>query len=222
MEPNVRRLLASDLFLVENWNSRSEPPVQRRNQIFEEFVRLGMRGRWSWHARAEKYEFGQYTQEERNVVLGCRDWPTYCIAKSLGEELSRVVMTDHAGPIDLEFRIDWDGDSTLVCQYGGSPFHVLPELVYSFTAFDDPDDVEEARQSQRDQSLWVSGVFWIDNKITWVDEFGATVREKVCDVQDRESMREAAEAFERYRPFESTWWIEATKVGKYAGDRWWL
>lgn len=94
----------------------------------------------------------------------------------------------------------------------------LPESVYSLTAFDDPEDVEEARRKERDQSLWVSGVYWVvdeDVKIVWVDEFGETIREKVCQTDELE---EGAEAFNKYRPFESRWWTEATRVGKYATE----
>lgn len=217
MNFNCSRALASEIYLVQKWNQRSGPPEQRRNEIFQEFVKLGMRERWRWHAQAESFEISQFTDEE-NEILECRDWPTRRIAIWIGQDLRRVMVTDRAHPMedsDLEYRTD---DSMLVCEYEGNPYDVLPELSYSMTAFDDPDDVEEARRSQRDQSLWVSGVFWMIDKIVWVDEFGMTIRERVCDQQE---LKEAAEAFERFRPFESTWWTEATKVGKYAEDGWW-
>jgi len=216
MEFNQSRALASEVYLVEKWNGHSGPPAQRRNEIFREFVELGMRERWPWHARAESYKFNA----GEKVILACRDWPTRRIASWIGQDLRRVVMTDRAHPMewsDLEYRTDLEGDPMLVCEYEGNPFDVLPELVYSMTAFDDPDDVEERRRSQRDQSLWVSGVFWIVDKIVWVDEYGVTIRERVCD---RQELKEAAEAFEEFRPFESTWWTEAIKVGKYAKDDW--
>jgi hypothetical protein len=191
MEFNQLRVLASDLYLVENWNNRTEPLPERRNAIFHDFVQLGMRGRWPWHARAEKCDFGEFTTEEKNL-LECRDWPTRCIAFLVGEDLRRVVV------VDMEFRTDLKGDSARVCRYSGNPFEVLPEIVYSMSAFDDPDDVEEARRAQIEQSLWVSGVFWVGDRIVWVDEFGGTVRQKDCDLQDREAMRDAAEAFEDF------------------------
>jgi len=90
------------------------------------------------------------------------------------------------------------------------------------TAFDDPEDVAEARQTRTDRSLWVSGVFWIEDKIMWVDEYGVTIREKTCDLAERQQMQDAAEAFEEFRPFESSWWTEAVRVGKYAEEHWWL
>jgi hypothetical protein len=80
----------------------------------------------------------------------------------------------------------------------GILFEVLPEVVYSMSAFDDPDDVEEARRSRKEQSLWVSGVFWATNWIIGVNEFGATVRQKDCDLQDRAAMKDAAQAFEDF------------------------
>jgi hypothetical protein len=223
MNVNQSRVLASDLFLIQNWNLRTEPPTQRRNAIFHDFVKLGMRGRWTWHSKAEICEFSHFTTEERRI-LERRDWPTRCIAGLIGEDLRRVVVVDHAQSLsdaDVEFRTDLAGDNSLVCRHDGNPFEVLPELVYSMTAFDDPDDVEEARQSRRDDSLWVSGVFWVGNMIIWVDEFGATVRQKVCDLQDRQAMRAAADSVEKFRPFESSWWTEATRSGKYAEDHWW-
>jgi hypothetical protein len=225
MEFNQSRVLASDLYLLENWNTRTEPSLERRRDaIFHDFVQLGMRGRWAWHARAEKCDFGEFTTEEKSL-LECRDWPTRCIAFSIGEDLRRVVVVDHtesSNDADVEFRTDLEGDCERVCRYGGNPFEVLPEVVYSMSAFDDPDDVEEARRSRKEQSLWVSGVFWVDNRIIWVDEFGATIRQKVCDLQDRAAMKDAAQAFEDFRPFESSWWTEATRMGKYAEDEWWL
>jgi hypothetical protein len=179
MEFNQSRVLASDLYLVENWNSRTEPsPERRRDAIFHDFIQLGMRGRWPWHARAEKCDFGEFTTEEK-LLLECRDWPTRCIAFSIGEDLRRVVVVDHTEPLndaDVEFRTNLEGDCERVCRYGENPFEVFPEVVYSMSAFDNPDDVEEARRLRREQSRWVSGVFWIGDRIIWVDEFGATVR----------------------------------------------
>jgi len=180
MELNQSRALASEVYLVERWNEHSGSPAQRRNEIFREFVKLGMRERWRWHAQAESYE---YTAREKEI-LACRDWPARRIASWIGQDLRRVMVTDRAHPMewsDLQYRTDLEGDPMLVCEYEGNPFDVLPELVYSMTAFDDPDDVEECRQSQRNQSLWVSGVFWIIDKIIWVNEFGMTIRERVCD-----------------------------------------
>ena len=144
MELNQSRVLASDLYLVENWNTRTEPsPERRRNAIFHDFVQLGMRGRWAWHARAEKCDFGEFTTEEKSL-LECRNWPTRCIAFSISEDLRHVVVVvDHAEPLsdaDVEFRTDLEGDCERVCRYGGNPFEVLPEVVYSMSAFDDPDD----------------------------------------------------------------------------------
>ena len=101
-----------------------------------------MRGRWAWHARAEKCDFGEFTIEEKSL-LECRNWPTRRIAFSIGEDLRRVVVVDHAEPLsdaDVEFRTDLEGDCERVCRYGGNPFEVLPEVVYSMSAFDDPDD----------------------------------------------------------------------------------
>ena len=115
-----------------------------------------------------------------------------------------------------------NGLDVYMCRHDGDPYDVLPELVYLLSAFDDPDDVEEAQQSSKDQSLWVSGVFLLGDKIVWVDELGDVIREKVVDLQDRAYMTEAAEAFKQWRLFESSWWTEATKVGKYADEQWWL
>lgn len=216
MEFNLSRALASEVYLVEKWNEHNGPPAERRNEIFHEFVKLGMRERWRWHAQAESYEF---TAEEKQI-LACRNWPTRCIASWIGQDLRRVLVTDCAHPMewsDLVYRTDLRGDPMLVCEYEGDPFDVLPELAYSMTAFDDPDDVEECQRLHGDQSFWVSGVFWIIDKLVWVDEFGTTIREKFCD---RQELRKAAEAFERFRPFESTWWTEATKVGRYAEADW--
>lgn len=224
MEFNQSRVLASDLFLISTWNDHHGTPAERRSQIFHDFIAFGMRGRWPWHAKAEKHEFSQFTSEEKSI-LESREWPVRCIAGWIGEDLRRVVVlpegTGELDRSDVEFRTDLSGDEMLVCRYDGNPFDVLPELVYSMTAFDDPDDVEEARRGKKDQSLWASGVFWRGSKILWVDEYGVTIREKVCDLEDREGMREAAEALERFRPFESTWWTEATKIGKYAEENWW-
>lgn len=219
MNFNSSKTLASEVYLIKKWNEHSGPPTQRRNEIFQEFVKLGMRERWQWHAQAEDYTF---TAEEKEI-LACRDQQIRDIASWIGQDLRRVVVTNPAHPLelsDLQYRTDDDleGDPMLVCEYEGDPFDVLPELAYSMSAYDDPDDVDEYRRSQRDQSLWVSGVFWIINKIVWVDEFGLTIREKV--VCDQQELKEGAEAFKRFRPFESKWWTEATKVGKYAEDNW--
>jgi hypothetical protein len=155
-----------------------------------------MRGRWTWHSRAEICEFSHFTTEERRI-LEHRDWPMRCVVDSIGEDLRRVVVVDHtesSSDVDVEFRTDLEGDNRLVCRHDGNPFEVR---------------------------LWVSGVFWVGSMIIWVDEFGATVRQKICDLQDREAMRTAADSFEKFRPFESSWWTEATRSGKYAEDHWW-
>nr|POF04161.1 hypothetical protein CFP56_21916 [Quercus suber] len=217
MEFNSSRKLAADVYLVQNWDKHTGTPDERRNRIFQEFVRLGMRKRWELHKQAETFEFDA---NEKNI-LTCRPWNVRSIAGWIGEDLRRVMVTDSAHPMtqeDLEFRTDLGGDDMLMCVYDGDPFEILPELVFSMSAFDDPDDVAEARESH-DQSLWVTGVFWIVNRLIWVDEFGETIREKTFDIN---GAREAAEAFKNYRPFESSWWNEATRVGKYAGDEWWL
>jgi len=39
-------------------------------------------------------------------------------------------------------------------------------------------------------------------------------------VVDEQELREGAEVFAKYKPFESTWWTEGTKAGKYADNRW--
>jgi hypothetical protein len=218
MDFNMSRALASEVYLIENWNKHSGNPAQRRNEIFNEFVKLGMRGRWAWHARAETYQF---SVEDRKI-LECRHWRARSIADKIGETLDRVVVTDHAHPMtetDLKYRTCSSGNRYLAFRYDGHPFDVLPELVYSMTAFDDPDDVAEARRAHRDQRYWVSGVFWMFDKIVWVDEVGDTIREKVC--VDQQELKEADEAFARYQPFESAWWTEATKIGKYGEDKWW-
>ena len=89
------------------------------------------------------------------------------------------------------------------------------------TAFDAPEDIEEAKK-EHDQKNWVSGVYWLagdELKIVWVDEYGETIREKCCV---RSELEAGAEAFDAYQPFESSWWTAARKVGKYAGDEWWM
>ncbi|KAK4569473.1 hypothetical protein LTR86_003236 [Recurvomyces mirabilis] len=184
----------------------------------------GMRARWPWHARAETIGHRDLTAAEKEI-LECRPWSIRCIAKWIGEDLLRVMVTDHAHPMDqtdLAYRVsDGRGYTDLLCVYDGDPYDLLPELAYSMTAFDDPGDVEEARRkAPREQRLWVSGVFWMGDVIKWVDEFGDTVREMVVHCGDRQGVKEACEAFEEFRPFESVWWTEARRVGKYAGDEW--
>jgi hypothetical protein len=123
MDVNQSGVLASDLFLVQNWNLRTEPPTQRRNAIFHDFVKLGMRGRWTWYSKAEICEFSHFTTEERRI-LERRDWPTRCVAGLIGEDLRRVVMVDHAQSLsdtDVVFRTDLEGDNRLVCRHNGNP-----------------------------------------------------------------------------------------------------
>lgn len=39
-------MLASDLYLLEKWDSFSGEPNERRTQIFKEYVGIGNDGRW--------------------------------------------------------------------------------------------------------------------------------------------------------------------------------
>ena len=218
MQFNESRAPASEVYLVQKWDTRRGTPAERRSRIFQEFVKLGMRKRWEWHKVAENYVF---SEEEKAVSL-CRTWTARSIASWICGDLRRVMMTDRVLDMsteELEYRVEGKGGNnpSLVCEYEGNPFDVLPELVYSMTAYDDTADMAEAR-AVHDQSLWVTGVFWLVDKIVWVDEFGRTIREKVCDAR---GLEEAAEALERYNPFESTWWTEATNIGKYAEDECW-
>ena len=127
------------------------------------------------------------------------------------------MMTDRALNMSTEeiaYRIDCKGGNSpsLVCENEGSPGDVLLGPVYSMTAYDDPAGMAEARVVY-DQSLWVTGVFWVVDKIVWADKFEHTNREKTCDAH---GLQEAAETLQKYTPFESGWWTEAAKVGKYA------
>ncbi|QIW99762.1 hypothetical protein AMS68_005280 [Peltaster fructicola] len=216
MEFNQSRALAAEVFLIQHWNQHTGTIEQRRCEIFRKFVQLGTRGRWEWHKLAERFA----VNKEEEAILRCRPSWIRSIAEWTGEDARRVITSTHELAMSQE-EIGLQTGATLnfVCEYDGDPYDTLPELVYSMTAFDDPDDVEEARSSSRDQSLWVTGVFWIDDKLVWVDEFGRTIREKICPA---EGLEEAAEAFnDLYKPFESVWWSEATKVGRYAEDEWW-
>jgi len=220
MELNMSRPPASEVYLLHRWNGQDGSLDERRTKIFREFLQMGTRGRWQWHAEAEKTEYGQFTAEERTILSECRDGSMSNIAGWIGENMYRAMVAE--GTLDMseeELRLR-TGNADLVCSFDGDVLDVLPELAYSMTAFDDPADVEEARRDSRDQSLFVTGVFWRGNKIQWLDECGNTVREKV--VTDERELTEGAEAFEEFRPFESIWWTDATKIGKYAEDGWWM
>ncbi|KAK4495246.1 hypothetical protein PRZ48_013575 [Zasmidium cellare] len=213
--PQIR---AAEVYLLEHWHKHIETPLARRNKIFREFVSLGIRGRWPYHAKAEDFE----VSEEERRILDHRTHEQKSIAFWISDGCGRVLFTKRKRELredEVEWTTDWR-EGELVRDFEESD--ALPERVYCLTAFDDPDDVEEARaQGQLDQTLWVSGVYWVvdeDLKIVWVDEFGETIREKVCRTEELE---EGAEAFSRLKPFESTWWTDATRVGKYATDKWW-
>lgn len=208
---------AAEVYLVEQWDQHTGPARERRNKIFQNFIELGMRERWKYHALASDTEF---TDKEKDILQKCRTWEERALADWVGEDLKRVLFTTgklQLSDEQLEWCTGWGRENErLVC----GDIDALPERIYSMSAFDDPDDVAEARQVH-DQSLWVSGVYWVADeelKIVWVDEFGQTIREKRCELNE---LQEGAEAFDRYEPFESSWWTEATKVGKYASGDWW-
>lgn len=211
------RVRAADVYLIEQWSRHTEEPIERRNKIFREFIRLGMRGRWKYHAQAEDF----YVGKDEKEILQYRTQEQTSIAFWLTENVARVLFTRRKLELtedELDWCTDW-GEGELVCDY--DDIDALPERVYSLTAFDHPDDAEEARNKDHDQSLWVSGLYWIvDNelKILWVDEFGETIREKICL---KPELEEGAKAFDNYKPFESSWWTEATRVGRYATEEWW-
>lgn len=237
MEFNISRVRASELYLAIQWSKHTSPPQERRSTIFQEFVKLGMRNRWEWHKKAETYTFS----DEEKEILECRTERTRAISfwMSANDRSEIVVMTKDANKLEKdedepEYRIKGEA-GWLYCEYDeeGGPFGMVPEIAYSLTMFDDPDDVEEARGRstmearektleggyfEPDQSLWVSGVYVNEDMIVWVDEFGETIRQKVIDMNQLE---EDFGLFESYKPFETSWWIEAEKVGKYAGDQWW-
>jgi hypothetical protein len=222
VQVNFGKPTAAELYLVEQYNRHDGEPLARRNEIFRAFIALGLRGRWSYHSRAEHCSF---SDEEVEILRACRSSREWEIADWVKHDPKlRIVFDLRSGVTRLDMQQQkwcsgWVGDDgDFVCR----DLDALPERVYSLSTFDDPEDVAEARQQEdADQSLWVSGVYWVvDNqqmKIVWVDEFGETIREKVCDDGGAE---EGADAFDDGRPFESSWWTEATKVGWYATQGW--
>lgn len=236
MEYNIEKKRAADVYLLEKWHSYAGTPSERRSTIFQEFVKLGMRKRWEWHKLAETYVFDE---EDKAVLEQCRTWKARAVAYWISANDGREIVLLTTDRDDLDVSETEPGHRTAgevswyYCEYSstGSPFGTLPEIAYSMTMFDDPEDVKvarvasiaEARSSGRsgepDQSLWVSGVFHSQNRVVWVDEFGETIREKRIDGNE---LGEDAELFEEYRPFETSWWLEAERVGNYARDEWWV
>ncbi|QIX02016.1 hypothetical protein AMS68_007533 [Peltaster fructicola] len=202
---------AADVYLVEQWDKHTGSALERRNAIFRDFIALGMKGRWEYHKRAEDFPFN----EHEKTILECRTWSERSQAEWMTGSSLRVMFSSSSSNVQLneqqlEWCTRWGGDAEEVVCYD---MEALPERVFCLTAYDDPSDVEEARQ-EHDQSLWVSGFYWVagdELKIVWVDEFGQTVREKLCNKEDLET---DGEAFNEYKPFESRWWTEATPVGK--------
>lgn len=239
MDFNSNRVRASELYLTSQYPSlTTESPAQRRSAIFQEFVKLGMRERWKWHILAESHSFSDFSPQEKQVLEDCRTWKERSIAfwMSADDASKLVLMTTDPSTLELddeepEYRISGE-PGWLYCEFEeeDGPFGTLPEIAYSLTMFDDPDDVQEAREkslkemdesklAEPDQSLVVSGVFMMDGKVIWVDEYGETIREKRIDMGD---MEEDVELFANYRLYETSWWLEATKIGKYAGRSWWV
>ena len=171
MQFNSSRALASKVYLVQRWDTRNETSTNRRSSIFQDFVKLGMRKRWEWYKAADNYAINV---EEKKILL-CRTCSARSIASWIGEDLRRVMMTDRALNMSTEeiaYRIDCKGGNSpsLVCENEGSPGDVLLGLVYSMTAHDDPAGIADVR-AVHDQSLWVTGVFWVVDKIVWADKF---------------------------------------------------
>lgn len=212
---------AAQVYLVEQWqNHNNGTPIERRNEICREFVGLGMRNRWEYHRLAENAGF----TEEQGAILALRTQEETCVADWASYGAHRIVFS--TGKHNLSSReVRWctgtelGGDEEKFVSYD---IDALPERVYSMTAFDDPTDVEEAKQ-EHDQSLWVSGVYWVADaddglRIIWNDEFGDPIRQKICHLSELEA---GSELFDAYKPFETTWWTEASPVGRYARDEWW-
>ena len=98
--------LASDVYLLERWKFFPQlQPIERRNEIFKEYLALGVAGRWPYHQAAKSGE-SQPTQTQFSSILG----PARTVKE---REIARVLLCGQLPPRRVWLRTAYEGSNLL-------------------------------------------------------------------------------------------------------------
>lgn len=213
----MSRVRAADVYLVKQCSKHTEQPMERRNKIFRESIKLGMRGRWKYHAQAEDFLIGNEGKE----ALQYRTPEQTSVAFWLTENVARVLFTrrelESTGD-ELDWCTDWrEGErsatTTRWMLYLNECTRFLHLIILTMWKRLDKKSVIRLRGS----------VAYTGSSISSVRLYGSMnlVTQSRRRSVIKPSSRAAPGVFDGYKPSESSWWAEATRVGKYATDEWW-
>ncbi|KAL1968161.1 hypothetical protein VTN77DRAFT_2292 [Rasamsonia byssochlamydoides] len=63
-------LLASEIYLLERWDSSSgETALEQRDRLFRDYVQMGIAGRWRYHQAAQSRNYERPTEDQIKSIL---------------------------------------------------------------------------------------------------------------------------------------------------------